>query len=417
LLTDLGCLGCHSVDGKDEGFGPDLSRIGEKSNPEWLYSWIEDPRKYWPETLMPNLRVPKDDIADLVAYLSSLKKEGAAGAAAPDADEALVAKGKKLVVDTGCTGCHSIENFGLGYNAPVHDGIGSKRVDELVFGDTKIDKKLTDWLLLKVQNPRAFNTKEMPTLMPNFGLSEEQAEDLLVFLLSLRSRDNIPAEYKKELFPAKSVSIAGEKLIEENNCRGCHKIGGEGGTIGPDLSFQGKRINPKWMSNFLLAPTKIRPMGVEPTRMPTFSFSEEEAQRLAAYFADGDQVSYPYYQPPKKKVSAEDREKAWQLYFQTFSCQSCHAWNGKGGIIGPDQSDLANRLRGDWVKSYLANPQKFIGDVQMPNFEMYPDELELLSDLIMSFNEVPEAVWDTIKKRWDDELLAKQAAEMSASDQ
>jgi len=413
-LTDLGCLGCHRVDGKDEGFGPDLSRVAEKAGPEWLYAWISDPAKYWPETNMPNLRVPEKDIQDLVTYLSTLKK-GAAVIDSPTApDSALIAQGFDLVRDTGCTGCHNIDKFALGYNAPPHDGIGQKRVEELVFGNTRIDHTLADWLQLKVKNPRAFNTKEIPTLMPKFGFSEEESEDLLTFLLSIRKRENIPAEYKKPLADPQSPSVAGALLIEENNCLGCHKIGDKGGTVGPDLSFQGERINPEWMTNFLMHPRKIRPIGIEPTRMPTFGFNEKEASQLTAYFADASKVSFPYYQPEKAKLSNEDMEKAWKTYFQTFSCQSCHAWNTRGGIVGPDQSNLARRLRGEWVRKYLENPQKFIPDVQMPNFEMYPDELDVLTRLIMTFNEIPAPVWDAIKKRWDDELLAKQAASMGA---
>jgi mono/diheme cytochrome c family protein len=411
-LTNLGCLGCHAVDGKDEGFGPDLSRVSEKTTPEWLYAWIENPTKYWPETNMPTLRVPEEDIQDLVAYLSSLKKETKSAESQPLTDPDLIAKGKKLTAETGCTGCHNIGEFALGYNAPPHDGIGKKRVDELVFGDTQIDHNLADWLALKVENPRAFNTKEMPTLMPKFGLTKEESEDVLTFLLSIRNRHNIPEDYVKPLLDPGSASAAGAKLIQESNCLGCHRIGDKGGSVGPDLSFQGERINPQWMTDFLMHPTKIRPEGIEPTRMPTFGFNTEDAEALTAYFANLSKVSYPYYQPDKKKLSSEDMDKAWKIYFQTFSCQSCHAWNSKGGIVGPDQSDLATRLRAEWVQKYLANPQKFIADVQMPNFEMYPDELEVLSQLIMTFNEIPEAVWDAIKKRWDDELLAKQAAAM-----
>jgi mono/diheme cytochrome c family protein len=409
-LTDLGCLGCHTVDGKNEGFGPDLSRVAEKTTPEWLYAWIENPTKYWPETNMPTLRVPEKDIQDLVAYLSTLRKEVATPASQSLTDPALIEKGKRLTADTGCTGCHNIADFALGYNAPSHDGIGQKRVDELVFGNTKIKHQLADWLALKVQNPRAFNTKEMPTLMPNFGLTEEESENMLTFLLSIRHRDNIPEDYVSPLLEPASANVAGAKLIQESNCLGCHKINEKGGAIGPDLSFQGERINPQWMTDFLMAPTKIRPIGVEPTRMPTFGFSAEEAGQLTAYFAGLSKVSFPYYQPEKKELSSEDMDKAWKIYFQTFSCQSCHSWNSRGGIVGPDQSDLATRLRGEWVQKYLADPQKFMPDVRMPNFEMYPDELEVLTQLIMTFNEIPEAVWDAIKKRWDDELLAKQAA-------
>ncbi len=416
-LVELGCLGCHTVDGSDSGFGPELSRIGEKANPDWLYSWINDPKKYWSETAMPYLRVPKEDVQDLVAYLFSLKGDNPAADIGDLTDKELVAKGLKLTKDTGCTGCHQIGDWSLGYNAPPHDGIGQKRVDELVFGNTKIDKKLVDWLLLKVENPRAFNTDEIPTLMPNFGFSKEQAKDLLTFLLSIRDRENIPAEFVKVLHDVNSPAIKGEVLVENNNCRGCHKIGETGGTVGPDLSFEGQRANPQWLSKFIEKPTKIRPIDIEPTRMPTFHFSKEEADSLAAYFADMNEVDYPYYRLAKKEMTQKNRDDAWKLFWQTFSCQSCHAWNDTGGIIGPDQSDLASRLRREWVKEYILNPQKFIPDVQMPNFELYPDEAELLADLIMSFNEIPPAVWDQIKKRWDEELLAKQAEQMMQSSQ
>jgi len=412
-LEDLGCLGCHSVDGKDEGFGPDLSRAGEKMSPEWLFSWIKDPKKYWPETAMPNLRVPDEDAALLVAYLKSLKKEEPV-ATDLDADADLIKKGRELVRDKGCTGCHKIGEFALGYNAPEHNGIGVKRVDELVFADADIPHTLSDWLTRKVKNPRAFNTKEMPTLMPKFGFNAEQTEALLTFLLSIREH-NIPVEYVKVLVDPDAPNVRGELIIEQNNCRGCHKIGEVGGSIGPDLGFEGERVNPEWLVGFLQNPDKIRPAGLEPTRMPTFGFDAAQAETLAAFFADADKVDYPHYLPEKKEVAEADTEEAWKFFWQTFSCQSCHAWNGQGGIVGPDQSNLGNRLRGEWVAKWLKNPQAFISDIQMPNFEFYPDEIEKLTNLLMGFSDISPAVWHQIKKRWEDEQLLKQAQQMGGN--
>ncbi len=413
-LTDLGCLGCHAVDGKDRKFGPDLSRVGEKMTPEWLYAWIKDPKKYWPETAMPMLRVPDEDARLLTAYLMSLKKEEpAAGTetAAAAVDPELIKKGKILVRDTGCTGCHKIDQFALGYNAPEHNGIGVKRVDELVFADTDIPETLSDWLALKVKNPRAFNTKDIPTLMPKFAFNDEQAEALLTFLLSIRER-NIPGEYVKLLIDPTSPAVRGERMIEQNNCRGCHNIGKKGGTVGPDLSFEGQRVNPGWLVEFLQKPTKIRPLGMEPTRMPSFGFDSSEADILAAYFADADKVSYPHYQPANSEMVEADTNEAWKFFWQTFSCQTCHSWNGEGGIVGPDQSDLGNRLRSEWVGKWLRNPQAFMPGIQMPNFELYPDEAEKLTRLMMSFADVSPGVWQQIKKRWEDEQLVKQAQQM-----
>ena len=379
-------------------------------NPEWIYAWIKDPKKYWPETVMPNLRVPDEDARLLAAYLASLKKEDAASSTM-DVTAELVEKGKILIRDKGCTGCHKIGDFALGYNAPEHNGIGVKRVDELVFADTDIPHTLSDWLALKIKNPRAFNTSEMPTLMPKFGFNDEDTEALLTFLLSIREF-NIPDNYVKVLLDPASPDVHGELIVERNNCRGCHKIGEAGGTIGPNLSFEGERVNPEWLVHFLQKPDKIRPTGIEPTRMPTFSFDADQAESLAAFFADADKAAYPHYLPEKKEIAEADTEEAWKLFWQTFSCQSCHAWNGEGGIIGPDQSDLGNRLRAEWVANWLKNPQAFIPDIQMPNFELYPDEVEKLRDLLMGFAEISPGVWHQIKKRWEDEQLLKQAQQM-----
>jgi len=81
-----GCLACHQHDDFPEAtsmHGPNLSRIGAKaaSHPqgrEWLYSWLRDPSRYHPRTLMPNVLLEpvtladgtvSDPAADATAYL------------------------------------------------------------------------------------------------------------------------------------------------------------------------------------------------------------------------------------------------------------------------------------------------------------------------------------------------------------
>ncbi len=67
-----GCLACHQhadfPDAKST-HGPDLSRIGAKvaSHPrgrEWLYSWLRNPAKYHPKTIMPNVLLEPEKLAD-----------------------------------------------------------------------------------------------------------------------------------------------------------------------------------------------------------------------------------------------------------------------------------------------------------------------------------------------------------------
>lgn len=81
-----GCLACHQHEefpGATNNQGPDLSRIGAKlaSNPNgeaWLYSWLREPGRYHPKTLMPNVLLEpvalddgtvSDPAADAAAWL------------------------------------------------------------------------------------------------------------------------------------------------------------------------------------------------------------------------------------------------------------------------------------------------------------------------------------------------------------
>ena len=56
-------------------FAPELSGIGSKVNPQWLYSWLIEPSQYAPDTKMPSLRLTPQEASDLTAYLMTLQNE------------------------------------------------------------------------------------------------------------------------------------------------------------------------------------------------------------------------------------------------------------------------------------------------------------------------------------------------------
>lgn len=98
LAETVGCLACHSVERRPEGsasynadlmnaeqkakspgltyqtsFGPNLAGVGSKATYKWLWHWVRDPKHYFPETRMPNLRLTDQEAADVAAYLTTLK--------------------------------------------------------------------------------------------------------------------------------------------------------------------------------------------------------------------------------------------------------------------------------------------------------------------------------------------------------
>lgn len=387
LVGQLGCTGCHSIGGKGGDFAPDLSDIASKTYPEWMFYWVKDPKVYQPEAPMPNLRIPDDELKDIVAYIDSLKNINYEETYIFDSsiDTEKAKQGREILKDKGCTGCHEIDKFPMGFNAPPHDGVASKRPEELVWTNMEdyANKNVTNWLSIKVKEPRKFSSVEenIITRMPKFNFSDEDVEALITFIMSF-SKETFPKKHIVTLASADSVEMKGRKLLEERNCLACHKINKKGGDIAPDLSDEGKKARPEWLFSFLTNPHRIRPL--QDARMPYFKMQGDNITTVIEYLAFVAGEKYPYIYEDKKVVYVEDIDEGKKLYQQELACMGCHTFEGKGGFVGPEHTDMASRLRRDWVQRWLENPQAIQPDVRMPRFILKKDELEYLTDYLMT---------------------------------
>ncbi len=111
----LGCIKCHQIGGEGHAWGPDLTLVGFRKQPQWLDLWLKNPHAWNAKTIMPNFNLNDGTRADLVAYLSAQK--GQAWAAYPwrtEAAKALpsVARGKLIFNMAGCVACHGQDGFG-----------------------------------------------------------------------------------------------------------------------------------------------------------------------------------------------------------------------------------------------------------------------------------------------------------------
>ena len=72
---------------------------------------------------------------------------------------------------------------------------------------------------------------------------------------------------------------AGKKVYSEMKCPMCHKIGGVGGKIGPELSGVGSRKDAEWIKGFLKDPKSVIP----DTKQPPFKGTDEQLEALVTY--------------------------------------------------------------------------------------------------------------------------------------
>jgi mono/diheme cytochrome c family protein len=421
IISQVGCLGCHGVDGLEEQSnkvkayaGPWLTGLGSKVQPDWLVTWLKKPNHYQEDTIMPSLRLSDSEANDIATYLLSLRNKSfedlkfapldlkardelltdylsafdtqvsAASKVAKMGDrEKTLDLGKRSIGKYGCYSCHNLEGFD-GY-APIGPELtkeGSKPITQFGFGiQHDVPHSRDGWITAHLQNPRRWDIgidKVFRDLqkMPNFYMGEIEAKKITVALLGQTS-DVVPLSGMKRYDAGEALYNDAMKVAGKYNCMGCHQIDGLRGDIlrtyaddinqgPPRLVNEGHRVQTNWLYHFLQAPQPIRPWLL--IRMPTFNLSVEERNKLIAGFQQG--AKQPTFEEPEMVVKWEpgEREGATKLWTAN-NCVSCHSMGfTKDTPLAPDLHNASKRLRPSWVKLWISNPQRILPGTTMPSF-------------------------------------------------
>jgi len=100
LFAQLGCLGCHRRPGDEADARTGLDHVGGKWQPGALARFLRAPRAHDEAAAMPDFRLGPDEAAALAAFLSATPVPAAT---MPAGDRA---RGRALVEELGCAGCH-----------------------------------------------------------------------------------------------------------------------------------------------------------------------------------------------------------------------------------------------------------------------------------------------------------------------
>ncbi|MBT3583383.1 MAG: c-type cytochrome, partial [Halobacteriovoraceae bacterium] len=422
LITEIGCMGCHGVEGAEKDSkavgayaGPFLAGIGSKVKANWLISWLKKPSHYQEDTIMPSFRLTDREAADITAYLMGLKNKKFEDLKFEKMNEGLrdeilmgyfsqfdtqaVAQaklnkmsshqrtlelGKRSVGKYGCYSCHNIEGFeGRAPIGPELSSVGSKPIAQFGFGHEKVEHQPDSWIKAHLMSPRRWDNgidKPFKDLlrMPNFDMSEKEASEITTALMGYNA-DKIPLRGIKRNNAHEAVVAEGMKVVTKYNCSGCHQIDGWRGDIlktesfsddinegPPRLVGQGHRVQANWLHHFLDNVYPIRPW--LKVRMPSFNLSNVEKNKLVEMFqAKSKQHTF---EAASSSVDWKPGEKAGaKALFKSLDCASCHTTGfNSEDPTAPNLYYAKKRLRASWIKKWLSDPQKIMEGTAMPNF-------------------------------------------------
>ena len=347
LFESRGCLACHSIgeEGSTIGgtFAANLQKVGEKANFDYIVRWIHNPRErfapYCPKekrdltaedyskhnlpfefdtelhsrcpndgaelqvqnmTVMPNFRLSETDARDIATYLFSLSTPPSYPDASFMNDANLKEKGRGLIKQYGCAGCHEIAGFEeeqrIGKELTVEGATPIERLDFALLthpaqeGEDPLkirpeQKEHKPWynhkgfFERKITEPSIYDEgKEKDPKdklkMPRPYLTEEWRTALTTFLLGSVGTEGANVQgglfYNPQDQRRQDIQN-GWWVVKKYNCMGCHQLQVGQRSIVMDLPFyqtpegkdllpprltsEGARVDPNWLLRFLHDPS------------------------------------------------------------------------------------------------------------------------------------------------------------------
>ena len=343
------CLTCHTLEGKGGHRAVEWADIGFRLQPQWIRQYLVEPSMFGVHpTNMPALfyRLSPDGrsfqelvpeapekislLADYFFSLNSEKREvlekeyRVAKANFPKATATL---GEAIFRAQNCAACHRHVSI-----APR-----SSSAPDLMRESVRVTP---GWLRNYLRHPtpiRPFGFSPGDgARMPDFALSGAEVEEVL----GIFSMASNPHPQKSD-FQARKLSVFSRKkarllLTEKLSCLGCHRLGAQGGRIGPDLTEVRARLRPDYVYGMITNPRTLNPR----TIMPQAPLSAETAELLASFLFQEDEplqreayaslLGFSIMPEPVSAVSEADAAvpEARNRYFKC--CAPCHGIEGRG---------------------------------------------------------------------------------------
>jgi len=142
--------------------------------------------------------------------------------------------------------------------------------------------------------------------------------------------------YASLCFTCLSLCAQDGAKIFESRCAGCHGADGAGGEHAPTIVERSRRNLNDTVKN-----------GIKERGMPAFDFADAEMSALIAYVTA--------LRAPAADHPASGNQQAGQAFF-VKNCIGCHMIKGRGGVLGPDLTNIGRERRLAQIERALRSP-------------------------------------------------------------
>ncbi|MGD1978482.1 MAG: c-type cytochrome [Akkermansiaceae bacterium] len=355
LYHEKGCVACHAP-GDDyqgpAGKGPDLGSSLAVSFPDFkaktslmaLEHLLANMSRYRPDGRMPHFELGRDGTINMAAYLLDLQGSDPRAEKGikpwPKTSPEEIRLGKSLVESASCASCHDLPGLAKPELVPLRVSSPAKPSHCLSSAPRKG--------------------------LPRYDLSEIQKKSLQEFLS------------KGKVARGQMTTVTFKAM----NCYACHEregLGGptpetelffhgeeslgDSGRLPPPLTGIGHKLKREWLEQVLAGKSESRVRPYLKTAMPSYP---QYAKALAGWLEKTD--ARPDAKPLTKVSGTLEAGRKLLGTRGGSNCITCHHWGEQRslGIPALDLSDLNQRIRPEWFRSYLLDPPSYRPGTLMP---------------------------------------------------
>lgn len=159
-----------------------------------------------------------------------------------------------------------------------------------------------------------------------------------------RDPNHVPENFGTLMFSGDPDALAQGRRRFETRCGGCHGADGTGGERAPAIdSGDRERLDSEDSVRALIR------NGIPDAGMPPFNVPEPELSQLVAFVRS--RVT-----PARESMPPGDALAGSAFFFGEGHCAQCHSMHGRGGVTGPDLSNIGEELTLAEIERSLRNP-------------------------------------------------------------